>query len=117
MIDFSPADSSLACGRATASGTATGYLPTRNGRLDFSLRTAIMAILNVTPDSFYDGGRRLDPGRGIADGIEMAEEGADVIDIGGESTRPGAPPVSEDEELERVLPVVRGLRREIRVPI
>ncbi|MDO8700154.1 MAG: dihydropteroate synthase [Deltaproteobacteria bacterium] len=76
-----------------------------------------MAILNVTPDSFYDGGRRLDPGRAIADGIEMAEAGADVIDIGGESTRPGAPPVSEDEELERVLPVVRGLRREIRVPI
>ena len=117
MIDFSPADSSLACGRATASGTATGYLPTRHGRLDFSLRTAIMAILNVTPDSFYDGGRRLDPGRAIADGIEMAEAGADVIDIGGESTRPGARPVSEDEELERVLPVVRGLRRGLSIPI
>ena len=117
MIDLSPADSSLACGRAAASGTATGYLPTRHGRLDFSRRTAIMAILNVTPDSFYDGGRRLDPGKAIADGIEMAEAGADVIDIGGESTRPGARPVSEDEELERVLPVIRGLRREIRVPI
>jgi dihydropteroate synthase len=76
-----------------------------------------MAILNVTPDSFYDGGRRLDPGKAIADGIEMAVAGADVIDVGGESTRPGARPVSEDEELERVLPVIRGLRREIRVPI
>jgi dihydropteroate synthase len=76
-----------------------------------------MAILNVTPDSFYDGGRRLDPGRAIADGIEMAEAGADVIDIGGESTRPGARPVSEDEELERVLPVVRGLRRGLSIPI
>jgi dihydropteroate synthase len=76
-----------------------------------------MAILNVTPDSFYDGGRRLDPRKAIADGIEMAKAGADVIDIGGESTRPGARPVSEDEELERVLPVIRGLRREIRVPI
>jgi dihydropteroate synthase len=117
MIDFSPADSSLACGRAAASGTATGYLPTRHGRLDFSRRTAIMAILNVTPDSFYDGGRQLDPGRAIADGIEMAEAGADVIDIGGESTRPGARPVSEDEELERVLPVVRGLRRGLSIPI
>ena len=117
MIDLNPADSSLACGRAAASGTATGYLPTRHGRLDFSRRTAIMAILNVTPDSFYDGGRRLDPGKAIADGIEMAEAGADVIDIGGESTRPGARPVSEDEELERVLPVIRGLRREVRVPI
>ena len=106
MIDLSPADSSLACVRAAASGTATGYLPTRHGRLDFSRRTAIMAILNVTPDSFYDGGRRLDPGKAIADVIEMAEAGADVIDIGGESTRPGARPVSEDEELERVLPVI-----------
>jgi dihydropteroate synthase len=76
-----------------------------------------MAILNVTPDSFYDGGRRLDPGKAIADGIEMAVAGADVIDVGGESTRPGARPVSEDEELERVLPVIRRLRREIRVPI
>jgi dihydropteroate synthase len=76
-----------------------------------------MAILNVTPDSFYDGGRRLDPERAIADGIEMAEAGADVIDIGGESTRPGARPVSEDEELERVLPVVRGLRRGLSIPI
>jgi len=76
-----------------------------------------MAILNVTPDSFYDGGRRLDPGKAIADGIEMAEAGADVIDVGGESTRPGARPVSAEEELERVLPVIRGLRREIRVPI
>jgi dihydropteroate synthase len=76
-----------------------------------------MAILNVTADSFYDGGRRLDPGKAIADGIEMAAAGADVIDIGGESTRPGAGPVSEDEELERVLPVIRGLRREIGVPL
>lgn len=117
MIDLSPADSSIASGRAVASGTATGYLPTRHGRLDFSRRTAIMAILNLTPDSFYDGGTRLDPGKAIADGVEMAEAGADVIDIGGESTRPGARPVSEDEELERVLPVIRGLRREVRVPI
>jgi dihydropteroate synthase len=76
-----------------------------------------MGVLNVTPDSFYDGGRRLNPSTAVADGIEMAEAGADVIDVGGESTRPGARPVSEEEELERVLPVVRGLRCALRIPI
>jgi dihydropteroate synthase len=76
-----------------------------------------MAILNVTPDSFYDGGRRLDPEEAIADGIEMAAAGADVIDIGGESTRPGARPVSADEESERVLPVIRALRGSVSIPI
>ena len=76
-----------------------------------------MGIINVTPDSFYDGGRRLDPDRAVADGIGLVEAGADVIDIGGESTRPGARPVSLEEELQRVLPVIRGLRRTVNVPI
>jgi dihydropteroate synthase len=76
-----------------------------------------MGIINVTPDSFYDGGRRLDPDRAVADGIGLVEAGADVIDIGGESTRPGARAVSLEEELQRVLPVIRGLRRTINVPI
>jgi dihydropteroate synthase len=76
-----------------------------------------MAILNVTPDSFYDGGRRLDAERAIADGVELAHVGADIIDIGGESTRPGAEEVSEKEELQRVLPVIRGLRRELKLPL
>ncbi len=76
-----------------------------------------MGILNVTPDSFYDGGRRVDPAEAIADGVVMAARGADIIDIGGESTRPGAQSVSEDEELARVLPVVAGLRRAVPVPI
>ena len=76
-----------------------------------------MGIINVTPDSFYDGGRRLDSGDAIAHGVSLVEAGADIVDIGGESTRPGARPVSAAEELERVLPVIRGLRRNMNVPI
>ena len=117
MIDLNPADSSPVYGRAAAPDTATGCVTTRHGKLDFSRRTAIMAILNVTPDSFYDGGRRLEPGKAIADGIEMAAAGAEVIDIGGESTRPGARSVSADEESERVLPVIRALRGSVSIPI
>jgi dihydropteroate synthase len=74
-------------------------------------RTWIMGILNVTPDSFSDGGTYPDKEKAIERGLEMIEEGADVIDVGGESTRPGARPVSEDEEMGRILPVVRGLRK------
>jgi dihydropteroate synthase len=80
-------------------------------------RTVLMGIINVTPDSFYDGGRRRDSGRAIADGLGLIEAGADIIDIGGESTRPGARGVSPEEELERVLPVLRGVRRQAQVPI
>lgn len=92
-------------------------LRTRHGDLDFTRRTLIMGILNVTPDSFFDGGRRASPGKAIADGLAMAAEGANIIDVGGESTRPGARAVSEEEEIERLLPVVQGLRRESDVPI
>ena len=67
-----------------------------------------MGILNVTPDSFADGGLRLDPARAIDDGWRMLEEGADILDVGGESTRPGAEPLDEREELRRVLPVIEG---------
>jgi len=94
-----------------------GYVSTRHGKLDCARRTVIMGILNVTPDSFYDGGRRSEPTRAIADGVEMVQSGAEVLDVGGESTRPGARPVEEAEELDRVLPVIRGLRREVTVPI
>jgi dihydropteroate synthase len=68
-----------------------------------------MGIVNVTPDSFSDGGCFLDPGKAIEQGLQLAAEGADLLDIGGESTRPGAEPVPIDEELRRVLPVIRGL--------
>ena len=68
-----------------------------------------MGIINVTPDSFADGGVRFDPARAIADGLRMIEEGADILDVGGESTRPGADAVPAGEEMRRVLPVVEGL--------
>ncbi|MEO8077697.1 MAG: dihydropteroate synthase [Acidobacteriota bacterium] len=72
-------------------------------------RTLVMGIINVTPDSFADGGIRFDPGRAIEDGLRMVAEGADIVDIGGESTRPGADALPAEEELRRVLPVVEGL--------
>jgi dihydropteroate synthase len=88
----------------------------RNVRL--GERTLIMGALNVTPDSFSDGGLYLDPGRAVEHGLELARQGADWIDVGGESTRPGSQPVSAQEELRRVLPVIRGLRRKLRsIPI
>ncbi|MBS0520893.1 MAG: dihydropteroate synthase [Proteobacteria bacterium] len=70
-----------------------------------------MAIVNVTPDSFSDGGVRFDPQQAVDDGLRFVSEGADIIDVGGESTRPGSQPVPEAEELRRVLPVVEGLAR------
>jgi dihydropteroate synthase len=76
-----------------------------------------MGVLNVTPDSFSDGGRWLDPGAAVAHGLRMAEEGADVVDVGGESTRPGAEAVDLDEELRRVIPVVAALAPHVRVSI
>lgn len=82
-----------------------------------SRRTAVMGIVNVTPDSFADGGRYLDSEKAIAHGIALASQGADIVDIGGESTRPGARPVSAGEEMGRVLPVIRGLRRALSIPI
>jgi dihydropteroate synthase len=80
-------------------------------------RPIIMGVLNVTPDSFSDGGRWLDPEAAVAHGLEMAAQGADVIDVGGESTRPGAEPVDQSEELRRVVPVVEALAPHARVSI
>ncbi|WP_163853018.1 dihydropteroate synthase [Paenibacillus elgii] len=74
-------------------------------------RTVVMGILNATPDSFSDGGRYIDPIAAVARALEMIAQGADIIDVGGESTRPGAPVVSQEEELERVIPVIRALRQ------
>jgi len=86
-------------------------------RLDLSARTHVMGVLNVTPDSFSDGGRSLRPSRALAHAEAMAEAGADVIDVGGESTRPGAPPVPLDEELRRVIPVIEKVAARCRLPI
>ncbi len=88
-----------------------------NFSLNISNKTCIMGILNVTPDSFSDGGRYPSAGEAIRRGIGLAEEGADIIDVGGESTRPGAAGVGEEEELARVIPVIRGLAKETRVLI
>ncbi len=76
---------------------------------DRARRTLIMGILNRTPDSFYDGGRWIGLDEAVAHGLRMAEDGADIIDVGGESSRPGAEPVSETEEQDRVLPVIEEL--------
>jgi len=80
-------------------------------------RPYIVGILNVTPDSFSDGGHFIGLQQALAHGRKMAAEGADLIDVGGESTRPGAAPVSEQEELDRVVPVVEALGREIGLPL
>ena len=86
-------------------------------RLELGKRTHIMGVLNVTPDSFSDGGRFLDPKEAVEHGIRMAAAGADIIDIGGESTRPGAAPLSAEAEKKRVLPVISALAQRTVVPI
>jgi dihydropteroate synthase len=80
-------------------------------------RTLLMGVLNVTPDSFSDGGLFFDKEKAIAHGIRMVEEGADIIDIGGESTRPGSKPLEVEEELRRVIPVIESINKEVDVPI
>lgn len=80
-------------------------------------RPLLMGIVNVTPDSFYDGGQYAQPEQAVAHALELVEQGADILDIGAESTRPGARPVSEQDELARVIPVVAELARRVTVPI
>ncbi|MGH9789225.1 MAG: dihydropteroate synthase [Candidatus Acidiferrales bacterium] len=86
-------------------------------RLALGERTLVMGVLNVTPDSFSDGGRFFGAKRAIRHALEMERAGADLIDIGGESTRPGSFGISAEEELRRVLPVLKGLKRRLRIPI
>ena len=100
----------------------SGFLPDRaRAGADSStlrrMRPLVMGVLNVTPDSFSDGGRYLDPDRAIERGLAMVAEGADLVDVGGESSRPGAEPVSEAEERRRVLPVIDGLAPHVRVSV
>jgi dihydropteroate synthase len=85
--------------------------------LSLGERTLVMAVLNVTPDSFAGEALSGDPEQAVARGLEMVADGADIIDVGGESTRPGAAPVGDEEELRRVLPIIRGLARQVAVPI
>jgi dihydropteroate synthase len=85
--------------------------------LDLDLKTCVMGILNVTPDSFSDGGQYLESNTAIERGITMAREGADIIDVGGESTRPYSRKITVSEELDRVVPVIEGLKKELAIPI
>src|ERR1700729_3727596 len=89
----------------------------RDRTLSLGERTLIVGVLNVTPDSFSDGGRYLDPDRAFARAVELEEQGADIIDIGAESTRPGSQRVSEAEELRRLVPVLKRLRGKLNTPI
>lgn len=86
----------------------------RQFKFVFPRPALVMGIVNVTPDSFSDGGRFLDTDAAVARGLELARQGAEILDIGGESTRPGATPVSEEEELRRVIPVIRALAGKFR---
>ncbi len=90
-------------------------LPT--GVLELGVRTLVMGVLNVTPDSFSDGGAYSDVDRAVSHALKMEADGADIIDVGGESTRPGSAPVGEAEERRRVEPVIRALANRIRIPI
>lgn len=87
------------------------------GSLALGDRVLIMGVINTTPDSFSDGGQLLDPERAIAAGVRMVDEGAEILDVGGESTRPGAALVDDEEERRRVIPVIEGLVSRVRVPI
>lgn len=86
-------------------------------KLSWKGRTIIMGILNITPDSFSDGGRYLDPARAVDRALQLQEEGANWVDVGGESTRPGARAVSETEEKKRILPVIKACVKVLKVPL
>lgn len=93
-------------------------VPLPGGRvLGLGERTLVMGVLNVTPDSFSDGGRLAEPGRAVDVALAMAEAGVDILDIGGESTRPGAEPVAAGEEIDRVVPVIEAFVRQSYVPV
>ncbi|UCE47418.1 MAG: dihydropteroate synthase [Phycisphaerales bacterium] len=95
----------------------TNILKWPRGRLDFSAGCLVMGILNVTPDSFSDGGKFLDTRKAAAHALKMVEDGAAIIDVGGESTRPGSAPVSAQEQIDRVAPVIEEISKRTDVPI
>ncbi|QSQ25303.1 dihydropteroate synthase [Pyxidicoccus parkwayensis] len=103
--------------RALDAGRPPAALELGGRTFAWGSRTYVMGIVNVTPDSFSDGGRFFDAEAAIAHGVALAEAGADLLDVGGESTRPGAQAVGEEEEVARVLPVIQGLRARTSVPL
>jgi dihydropteroate synthase len=94
-----------------------GLIRLKGCQLDCSARTLVMGVLNVTPDSFSDGGRFYDHVKAIQHGLKLARDGADIIDVGGESTRPGSEGIPAGEEMRRVIPVIEALAHELKVPI
>lgn len=97
--------------------STSAVLVIRGGVLPLADRVHIMGILNVTPDSFSDGGRHLNPDDAVAQALSMVEQGADVLDIGAESSRPGAVPIDEEEERRRLIPIVRAICRRVSIPV
>src|ERR1700676_1873676 len=89
----------------------------RSRALILGERTLVMGVLNITPDSFCHGGEYLDSGGAIARALQLEHDGADILDVGGESTRPGADSISSEEELRRILPVIQVLRGKLRIPM
>lgn len=102
---------------ATELAAGTSVLTCGDYQLDFSKKTLIMGILNITPDSFSDGGQYVEVDQAVRRAKEMVEHGADIIDIGGESTRPGHEQITVEEEINRVVPIINAISKEINVPI
>ena len=95
----------------------TYALRARDKELELGRRTRVIGVVNVTPDSFFDGGRFLEPSHAIERCLEFAENGADILELGGESSRPGAERIPSDEELKRILPVLERVRQGVSIPI
>src|SRR6202171_5977839 len=93
------------------------YWKLKNREIRLGDRALVLGVLNVTPDSFSDGGKYLEPDRAFARALELEEAGADILDIGAESTRPGSSRISEAEELRRLVPVLKRLRGKLSIPI
>jgi dihydropteroate synthase len=103
-------------GTGKVAGAATGWR-IRTRRIEFGQLPRIMGIVNVTPDSFSDGGRHFTPSQAVEHALRLVEDGADILDIGGESTRPYSQPIPEEEELTRVIPVIEALVKRVMTPI
>lgn len=103
--------------RALEAGRTPGPMVLGERTFEWGSRTYVMGVVNVTPDSFSDGGRYLSAEAAVSHGLALAEAGADLLDVGGESTRPGSQPVTAEEEVARVLPVIEGLRARTSVPL
>jgi dihydropteroate synthase len=102
---------------AKAKSCSENVIEWPKGRLDFSGGTLVMGVLNVTPDSFSEGGQFFDTKKAIEHGLEIAGDGAAIIDVGGESTRPGSASVSAEEQIRRVVPVIEAIAKKVNVPI